>query len=164
VAYSQEVVSAVRGSYIYESLTLSASASKHDVYEKTAALWKRKAKVNGDDWDKARSAARLASGGLGEITSRLLEDFALLFKSTIDDISTGDHDGLEKAEAISRLSDAYAKTMKAAATGSPKIAKLSIALEVIQELSNIIKTDFPEILIDFLPILDKLETRINKLF
>lgn len=164
MAYSQEFVLAVRASYIYESLNFEACALKHNAASKTIQAWKRKAKENGDDWDKARSAARLASGGLGEITARLLEDFTLLFQNTIDDLSTGDHSGLEKAEAISRLSDAYSKTMKSAATGNPKIARLSIALEVIKSLSEFIKAEHPELLNDFVTVLEGFDVKITKEF
>jgi hypothetical protein len=95
-------------------------------------------------WAKARQAARMASGGLGDLTAELLEDFALLFQSTVEQIKDAEVDPLKKAEAISRLSDAYTKTMRAAAKGAPEIGRLAIALEVLDALAKFVRAHHPE--------------------
>lgn len=164
MAYSAEVRQALRGSYIYERLSLAAAADKHNVSFSTAQSWKRKSKAESDDWDKARTASRMADGGLGDITQQLLEDFALLFQSTIEEIKVGSFNGLEKAEAISRLSDSYNKTMKAASGGNPKIAKLAVAMEVLEELVAFIQKDFPEDLPRFAVILEAIQPRVGEVF
>lgn len=164
MAHSAEIKQAVRSSYIYERLSLSACSLKHAVSFSSVQSWKRKAKANGDDWDKARAASRLADGGLGDITQQLLEDFALLFQSTIDDIKNGDFNGLEKAEAISRLSDSYNKTMRAASGGNPKIAKLAVALQVLEELVAFIQKEYPEDLPRFAVILEAIQPRVSEVF
>ncbi|PCI07594.1 MAG: DNA-binding protein [Gammaproteobacteria bacterium] len=163
MAYDQEVRTAVRRSYVNERLALAAAAEKHKVTYATARTWKRKTKTNGDDWDKARSATRMAEGGIGEMTSQVIEDFALLFLTTIADIKKADDlDPIKKAEALSRLSDAYSKTMKAASTGSPQIARLSIAMEVLQELAVFIRKHSPDDLPRFSAILDPFGQHITK--
>jgi len=164
MAHKPETRNAVRSSYVHEHLPLDAACKKHDVSFNTGRTWKKRAKENGDDWDKARAANQMAKGGLGDITTQLLEDFTLLFKSTVEDITTGEYDGLKKAEALSRLSDAYTKTMKAAAGGDPKIAKLSTALETLQLLANYIKEEHPDVLERFSLILEPFGAKVNEAF
>lgn len=164
MAYSPEKVQAVRKLFVYERLALPDAAARCEVSYSAAQAWKKKAKKNGDDWDKARNASRMASGGLGDITNELLEDFALLFQSTIKDIKEGQYNALEKAEAIARLSDSYTKTMKAAGGGNPKIAKLSIAMEVLSELAGFIKSDYPDDLERFARILEPFGVRVSEVF
>jgi len=164
VAHSPETRQAVRRSYVHDRLSLKAAAEKHRVGYHTARRWRDTARDNGDCWDKARTAARMAGGGLGDITTQLLEDFALLFQATVEEIRDGDYDGLKKAEALSRLSDAYTKTMKAAAGGDPKIAKLSIALEVLEELARFIRENHPQQLESFALILEPFGARVSEVF
>ena len=104
----------------------------------------------------------MAAGGLGDLTAQLVEDFALLFQTTIEDIKQEDTPGVEKAEAMARLTDSYSKMMAAAAKGSPKIAELSVALKVIQELSEFIRKDFPADLQRFSIILEPFGRYISK--
>lgn len=164
MAYGPETRQAVRKSYVYDRLSLKAASDRHRVAYHTARRWKSEAKTDGDCWDKARTAARMAGGGLGDITAQLLEDFALLFQATVEEIRDGEYDGLKKAEALSRLSDAYTKTMKAAAGGAPKIAKLSVALEVLDELAGFIREHHPQHLETFAEILEPFGARVSEVF
>jgi len=144
MAHSPETRAAVRRSYVYDRLPLETAAARHGVGYNSARRWKRSAQGSGDDWDRARAASRMASGGLGEVTNQVLEDFAHLFQSTMEEIKQGEHDGIAKAEALSRLSDAYTKTMAAAAKGSPEIARLAVALDVIERFSKYVRDHYPE--------------------
>lgn len=164
MAHSLETRQAVRRSYVHERLSLKAASDKHKVGYHTVRRWKDQAMADGDCWDKARTASRMAEGGLGDITTQLLEDFALLFQATVEEIRDGDYDGLKKAEALSRLSDAYTKTMKAAAGGDPKIAKLSVALEVLDELARFIRENHPQQLEAFAVILEPFGSRVSEVF
>lgn len=164
MAHSPERIQAVRSGFVYERLPLPEAAVRAGVSYSAAQAWKKRAKALGDDWDKARCASRMAAGGLGDITNQLLEDFALLFQSTIEDIKVGDYNALAKAEAIARLSDSYMKTMKAAGGGNPKIAKLSVAMEVLSELAGFIKSDYPDDLERFARILEPFGVRVSEVF
>ncbi len=153
----------MRRSYVNERLPLAAAAQKHSIGYQTARVWKIKAKASGDDWDKARSATRMSEGGVGELTAQVIEDFAILFQTTIVDLrDTKGLDPIKKAEALSRLSDAYSKTMKAATAGSPQIAKLSIAMEVLKELAGFIRQHSPDDLPRFSAILDPFGQHISR--
>jgi len=144
MAYSPEIREAVRNAYVRERLPLEAAAGRVGVSYSTAQKWKRDDKADGLCWDKARQAARMATGGLGDLTAELLEDFAVLFQSTVEEIRDASVDPLKKAEAISRLSDAYNKTMRAASKGAPEIGQLAMALEVIDLLARFVRAEFPE--------------------
>jgi hypothetical protein len=160
--HSPDTKNKLRSAYIHKRLGLRAAADDCDVSYHTARSWKKKAKEEGDDWDKGRAASRMASGGLGDMTAQLLEDFALLFQSTVEEIRDGDHDALKKAEALSRLSDAYTKTMKAAAGGNPGIAKLAIAMDVLKMLAEFIKEQFPSDVTRFTNILEPFGHRLAR--
>jgi hypothetical protein len=142
MAHAPEVRAAVRRTYVSERQPLEVAAERHSVSYNTARLWKRVAKEQGDDWDRARSAARMAAGGLGDLTTQVLEEFALLFQSTMEQIGSSEFDGIQKAEAMSRLADAYTKTMKAAGGGDSKIAKLATAMEVLEKLVAFIQQHY----------------------
>jgi len=165
VALSPEKVNAVRSSYVHERLPLESAAKKHKVNYNTARNWKKRAKLKGDDWDKARGAFRMAEGGLGDITLAVLEDFTLLLKSTIGNLKSKENiDPIEAAKALAMLADAYTKTMKAAAQGNPKIAKLSVALEVLALLAKFIKEKHPQDLECFTKILEPFGAKVSEVF
>ncbi len=164
MAHPPETRQAVRSAYIYDRLSLEAAAERAGVSYNTVRAWKKKAKEDGDDWDRARNAARLASGGLGDMTQQVLEDFAILFSATMDEIKHGEFSGLEKAEALSRLSDAYTKTMKAAGAGDQKFAKLSVALEVLEHLIEYVRSDRPEAAPVLLDILEPFGERLSAVY
>lgn len=164
MAHSQETRQAVRRSYVVERLSLEHAAERNGISYHTARAWKRAAKDLGDDWDRARTASRMAAGGLGDITNQVLEDFALLFQSTLDEIKGYEGEPFRKAEAISRLSDAYAKTMKAAGAGNNAIAELAVALKVLEELAKFIREGYPEQLETFTAILEPFGQRLSEVF
>ncbi len=144
MAHPQEKITAARAAYVYEALTLEAVAQKCNVSKGTLARWKKTALEDGNDWDRARAAARLSGQGAEAVTQAVLEDFVLLFQSTLTEVKTDkDIKPLAKAEVISRLSDAYNKTMSAVAKGNPKLNKLAVAMEVLQALAEFVRTHYP---------------------
>ncbi|HAF00396.1 MAG TPA: DNA-binding protein [Methylophilaceae bacterium] len=155
MAHAPEIRSAVRSTYIYQQLSLEAAAERLKVSFGTAARWKREALENGDDWDRARSAALLSSQGAEAVTQAVLEQFVTLFQSTMTGLKEDTKaTALSKAEALSRLSDAYNKTMSAVAKGSPKLNKLAVAMEVIEMLSDFVGNQFPQHASVFIDILE----------
>ena len=144
MAYGKDIQEAVKRAYVLDRLPLEAAAQAAGVSYSTAQAWKRKAREEGEDWDRARQATRMSSGQLGDITTQLLEDFAILFQTTVEQIKDADVNPLQKAEAISRLSDAYMKTMRAATKGAPEIGRLAMALEVLDMLGKFVQSQFPQ--------------------
>lgn len=165
MAYAAEIRDKVRGSYVYDRLPLQAAGEKHGIPFNTVREWKRKAKANGEDWDRARNASRMAAGGLGDITMLVMEDFVLLFQSTIDDLKKDkDINPAKKAEVLSRLSDAYSKTVKAAGLTDNKMAELSIAMKVLKEMGTFIHEHFPQYADNFVEILEPFGARVSEVF
>jgi hypothetical protein len=145
MAHSPETISAARAAYVYEALNQGAIAQRFNVPKTTIARWKRSAFENGDDWDRARAAARLSGQGMEAVTTAVLEDFVLMFQSAMEDIkSAGDIKPFDKVEMLSKLSDAYAKTAAAMAKANPKLDKLSFAADILRDLVQYVQEKYPQ--------------------
>lgn len=165
MAYSDDVKQAVRSAFIYKGFTLKAAAESESVPYETVRHWKRQAQKSGDDWDNARAAARISNSGVRALTSEIIEDFALLFQSTIEEIKNAEGvKPLQKAEAISRLSDAYQKTVKAAGASNPELSRLAVAMDVLKRQAEFIKAHYPQQLDAFLEILEPFGEVISREF
>jgi len=164
MAYSAKLKTAVRSDFI-RGLTLKGAAEKSKVPYDTVRSWKRAAKAAGDDWENAKAAARISSGGIKTLTAVLIEDFVHLFQSTIDEIKLAkDIDPLKKAEAISRLSDAYQKTVKASGASNPELARLAIAMDVLQRQSEFIRRNHPEMKESLLTIIEPFGKELSRVY
>lgn len=164
MAYSETVKSAVRSDYIRGDV-LKSAAEKHKVPYETARSWKRKALADGDDWDTAKAANRISAGGIKTLTAEVIEEFVLLFQVTIDDIKKAkDIDPLKRAEAISRLSDAYQKTVKAAGASNPELSRLAIAMDVLQRMSKFVRSHRPDLTQPFLEMLEPFGKELSRAY
>ncbi len=164
MAYSDDIRSAVRVDYI-KGKPLTAAASDNDVPYETARAWKRKAKSNGDDWDNARAAARISQGGVQELTSAIIEEFSLLFQSTIEELKNAQKiSPLQKAESLSRLSDAYTKTVKAAGASNPELSKLAVAMDILRRQMEFVRDKYPHHTDAFLEILEPFGEVVSREF
>ncbi len=145
MAYSTQRITEARSAYVYDALNLESVARKTNIPLSTIRRWKDAARENGDDWDRARAAARLSGEGAEAVTAAVMEDFVLLFQSTLEDVKNSrDIKPLDKAEVLSRISDAYAKTMNAVTKGNPKLDKLSFAADLLRDLVQFIQTNYPQ--------------------
>lgn len=165
MAHGPEVRGAVRAAYIYDAISLEAAAKRFRIPFGTASRWKRDAAAAGDDWEKARAAARLAGAGADQVSRNVLEEFVTLFQSTITQLKESkDVPALDKAEALSRLSDAYMKTMRAIASTNPKLNKLAVAMEVVQQLIKFIRDRHPQHTGAFIDMLDEFGRHVTEVF
>jgi Protein of unknown function (DUF1804) len=163
LSHSVEMRQQLRKAYIYEGFGLDACAQKVNISYSTASKWKKQALAEGDDWDKARSARMLSSDGAEAITQAVLEEFVTLFQSTISSIKDDEKaSGLAKAEAISRLADAYHKTMSAARKGSPEVGKLATGMDVLNLLADFIGEKYPQYSQAFLEVLEPFGQHLTK--
>ncbi len=157
----------LRKAYVYDRLELPAAADKVGVSLSTARRWKCDAEAEGDDWEKARTAARLAGDGRQSVAEMILNDYLVLHQSCIEDIKASTTiDPLKKAEILSRLADAFNKTMVAVGKASPELSRLAVATDVIQRLAIFVKRKKPsmetrEWLID---ALDEFTTELSRDF
>lgn len=155
MAHSPETKRALRSAYVYQSLGLEVAAERMSISFGTASRWKREAKADGDDWDKARAAKMLSAEGADAVVQAVLEDFVLVFKSTITQLKEGEAiPPLAKADAMAKLSDAFHKTMAAARKGSPEVNKLAIGMDFIKILADFVSDNYPQHAAAFIEILE----------
>lgn len=165
MAYTPETISAIRAAYVYEALNREQLSERFNVPVSTIARWKKEALKNGDDWDRARAAARMSGQGIEAVTTAILEDFMLMFHSTIKKVKENNNiSDVERVEVMTRLADAYNKTINSAAKGNPKIAKLAVAMEVLQLLTKCIQQEHPHLIESFLDVLTGFGEKLTKEF
>ena len=71
--------------------------------------------------------------------------FANILKGLFESVKESkDMPALAKAEVLSRLGDAYHKTMSAARKGTPEVNKLAVGMDVIKLLVDFIGLRFPQ--------------------
>lgn len=162
MAADPKVKTEVRASYVH-GMSLPMAASASDVSYQTVRNWKRKDKAAGDDWDKARAARRMSGSGIKDMTDQILEEMAVQFMATLTALKEKkDIDPAQKAEILSRLSDSYVKTMNAAAKGNPSLDKLSVAMELIQHLSEFVALQFPQLRSQIVDVIEAFGPEIVK--
>lgn len=145
MAHDPKTRSKVRASYV-QGHSLPEASAEHGVPYQTARNWMRADKAAGNDWDIARHARRMTRGGQASLTHEVLEALAEQFSLTLTQLKTApDIDPMKRTELLLRLSDAYSKTMSAAARGNPKLDALSVAMDVLRELGAFIGEYFPDL-------------------
>jgi hypothetical protein len=145
MAHAPEIRSKLRAAYVYDRLGLDAAAEKVGIGVATARRWKAAAEAEGDDWDRARAAAGLAGTGLASIAQMIVADYLPLHQAVVEALK-GDRDTspLAKAEALSKLADAFTKTMSAVSKASPQLSRLAVATDVLQRLVAYVREVHPK--------------------
>ena len=165
MAHGEETRRSLRSAYVHQGFSLEAGAEKLGVSFGTASRWKRQAKADGDDWDKARAAVRLSGEGKGAVIQAVIEDYLLLHQAVIEDIKQDKTSPpIKRAEALSRLADAFHKTMHAMGEVSPELSRLAIANEVLRHLSKFIIEKHPEHGIAFVEILEPFGAELARVY
>lgn len=144
MAHSRLKKAEVRRRYVVDHQPLTGAAQLSGVSYSTARGWKAAALEQGDDWDRARQAATMSDGGVEDLKRVVIGEFVPLFKSTVEALGDAAIPAVDKAEAISRLSDAYTKTIKATGAVDPAIARLAWAMDVLKELGEFVQREFPQ--------------------
>ncbi len=163
--HSEETKRAVRGAYVHQGLPLEAAAEKYKVPIDTVRRWKRLAKAVGDDWDKARTAARMSGEGKDAIIQAVIEDYLLLHQATLEDIKNDkDAPAIKRAEALSRLADAFHKTMHAMGEASPELSRLAVAQDVLRRLGAFIVEHHPDRGAAFVEILEPFGAELARVY
>ncbi len=154
MAHSPEARAAVRGAYVHKAYPLEEAARQAGIPEATAKRWKAQGARLGDDWDKARAISYMAGQGAEDVMMSVLMQIVTLAQSTMADMQTAEIDPLVRVEAISRLSDAYHKTAAAIAKGSPKLNKLSVAMDVLERFAEYLRAHHPKLAPALLEVLE----------
>lgn len=134
----------LRRAYVYDRLSLEAAADKVGIPLGTGRRWKADADAQGDDWDKARGAASLSSAGASAVAQLVLADFLSLHSVVTEEVRTATNaTALDKAEALSRLADAFTKTMAAVAKAAPELGRYAVATELLEDLARFVADRSP---------------------
>ncbi|HBD03512.1 DUF1804 family protein [uncultured Psychrobacter sp.] len=163
MAHSQATKDELRKKYIFDGLSLTMAAVTTDVGYATAQRWKNQAADAGDDWDKVKVAHTMAGGDLEDISRQILTDFIIQFKATMESIKATDDIGPgQRVEMLTSLADAYNKTVASSRKLLPETSKLAIALQVLELLAKYIQEHKPDLLIEFMSVLDPFGDLISK--
>lgn len=155
MAYTKDIMDAVRASYIHEQLPLNQAAARHAVPEGTARRWKDAAKKNGDDWDKLKTAYVLAGEGLEAASRQVLMGFLVQHATVMEQLNSDTElSAMAKVEMLTSLSDGFNKTVSASRRVLPETNKLAVALGVIQDLAEYVQQTKPDVLGVFVELLD----------
>jgi len=153
----------LRRSYVFDRQSLKAAAEFHGIPYPTASRWKKDLAKQGDCWDKARSASRLAAGGVGDLSMQVLEDFTLQYQSLMDQIKADEEiKPMDKANLLTKLADSYVKITKAVGGDDQKIGRLSVAMETLELLAKFIGERFPHNLEAFVLVLEQFAPELSK--
>ncbi|MAD39562.1 MAG: hypothetical protein CMO30_06445 [Tistrella sp.] len=133
-----------RSDYIYRRMTGATIAMAYGISSATFTRWKKAAKAAGDDWDKARTAAIIAGEGIEAVVSSVVEDFMLQAQSLLDDIKEGDLSTKEKVAHLVALADAMTKVTSSAKRLTPRISELGVAQDVLRQLLDFVRQNFPQ--------------------
>lgn len=145
MAHGDDTRRAVRAAFVFDQLGLEIAAAKHGIPEATARRWKREAKAEGDDWDKARAAQMIAGGGIEDVVRQTLAVVVQQVQATVEMLQNNpDMPPAEKVQALASLADAYNKLMAASKRLMPETDKLAVAMDVIKRLDAFVRENYPQ--------------------
>lgn len=163
MAHSQSTKDDLRKKYIFEGLSLAMAAVMCEVSYPTAQRWKNQAADANDNWDKVKTAHSMAGGDLEDMSRQILTDFIIQFKATMEMVKdTQEILPSQRVEMLTSLADAYTKTIASSRKILPETSKLAIALQVLELLAKYIQEHKPDLLIEFMSVLDPFGDLIAK--
>lgn len=153
--YSQEIREKARKAYIFDKLSLASVSLTVDVPYQTVARWKKQAAAKGDDWDKLKVAHTMAGGDLESMARQILTDLIAQFKATMEIVQEDiELNAMERVSMLTSLSDSYHKAVSASRKLLPETSKLAVALEVLEKMAEYIKQHKPDLLPEFMAVLE----------
>lgn len=164
MAHDAQTKAFVRRYYVFDYLTLEQAAEKAGVSFPTARRWKKQAEELGDDWDKVRDAQSIAGGKIEEVAKGMLTRFVLHFSSVMDELEKSELPPSEKAELLSGLGDSFTKMTAASKRILPEVSELAVALKTVELLGEFIQVNKPQLLSEFVELLDAFGQVLNKEF
>lgn len=163
MAHSQSTKDDLRKKYIFEGLSLAMAAVMCEVSYPTAQRWKNQAADANDNWDKVKVAHTMAGGDFEDMSRQILTDFIIQFKATMDMVKTTEQIlPSQRVEMLTSLADAYNKTIASSRKILPETSKLAVALQVLELLAKYIQEHKPDLLIEFMSVLDPFGDLIAK--
>lgn len=145
MAHPTEKRTQLRGLYVYKRLPMEAACGAMSLPLATGRRWKREAGTKGDDWDNARSAVALGDDQFRDMSRRLLEDYLVQHQAIMDQLRADkDTPAIDKARALSMLSDSLTKTLASMKRVMPEVNRHAIALDTLQRVATFTQQRFPQ--------------------
>lgn len=145
MAHPTEKRTQLRGHYVYKRLPMERACGAMGLPVATGRRWKREAAAKGDDWDGARSAVALGDETFSHMSRKLLEDYLTQHQAIMDKLRADDTTpAIDKAKAISMLSDSLAKTLASMKRVMPEVNRHAVALDALQRLATFTQQRFPK--------------------
>lgn len=132
-----------RSDYVYRRMNGTTVSALHSISPSTFGRWKKAAKAQGDDWDIARSASIIAGEGVEAVVSSVVEDFMIMAQSLLDEIKNGEIQVEQKIKHLTSLADGMTKMTSAAGKLAPRISELGVAQDVMSQMLDFVRREFP---------------------
>jgi transposase len=153
-----------RSDYVFRRFTQATIAAAYGLSEATVGRWKKAAKDDGDDWDKARTAHVIAGEGVEAVVSTVVEDFMIQTQEIMDEIRDGEHTTQEKVAMLVSVSDAMTKMAASAKRFAPKVSELGVAQDVMTKLLDFVRQEFPHHAAAVLEIIEPFGERLSEMY
>jgi hypothetical protein len=154
-----------RDLFVREGLSCALIAERLKVTERSVQGWKAKDKAKGDDWPKARVASKMGKESVETATQAYLEQFLAYQRDALSELqANAELTTQEKVSAITSLTDAYCKSVRACALTAPALNHLAIAMEVIQRLTAFASERHPEATKHLLAVLEPFGAELAKAY
>lgn len=161
MAHSKAKQNEARQLYIDDGLSLAKIGERLTVSVTTLSAWKSKSKAIGDDWDKLRTLN--ANGRAESIARNILVSLMSAFGNALEAIdSSNELDPIEKVNALANLSEGFARSVNANKKLMPEISKLEVAFGVVDELTQFVSDKNPDLLREFVEVLEPFAERLEK--
>ncbi|MBF0192873.1 MAG: DUF1804 family protein [Magnetococcales bacterium] len=151
IASNETLRRAVRMAYRDNGGNLAKAAREHGVAEGTARRWRTVDRNQGTPWEVEprtepwdQAAGCLAGNRRERLVSALLEDYLGLHKEAMAAVKGGEVTPLERVEALSRLSQALDRTLRALGKASPELSRLAVARWVLERQAEFVRLRYPE--------------------
>lgn len=163
MAYGKDKIDEVRKLYVFDRFSLDKASDFANVSYATAQRWKNQAKAQGDDWDKLRTARTMANGDIEELSTQIMANFVVTFKSAMEQIQDNfEIDPEKKVKLLASVSDSYVKAVAANQKTMPEVSKLAVAYQVVEMLSKYIAEHKPDLLTVFMEVLEPFGEVLDK--
>jgi len=155
----------VRNAYIEQRLSMDILAAMFGVSARSIQRWKEESKKQGDDWDKAQSAALLAGDDLEQTTYEALAALVCQIKGTIEAIDADpEANAIIKAQALASLIDALHKATHASRRLMPQANKLAVARETMRQFAQFAQLNHPEKSADLVEVIEAFGSHLPRVF
>lgn len=161
---NEELRRKARADYVFRRFTQATIAAAYGLSEATVGRWKKAAKAQGDDWDKARTAHVIAGEGVEAVVSSVVEDFMMQAQSILEEIKNGDHTVQQKVGMLVSLSDAMTKMAASAKRFAPRVSELGVAQDVMGKLLDFVREEFPQHAAAILEIIEPFGEHLTEIY